>query len=105
MSNIAVLLTCTFGGATGADRSGDGQMCLVGSVSGWDYRAAIRLSGIPHGVFGRGGLPPNNRYRDRVTPVSGGTVKKSAADSEDDGLEEPDLTAGKRKGMCCTSRA
>ncbi|MFK8083527.1 MAG: hypothetical protein AB8B97_24870, partial [Granulosicoccus sp.] len=47
-----------------------------------------------------GGLPSNSRYRDRVTPVSSGKVKKPTADA--DGRQEPDLTASKRKGMCCT---
>ena len=54
-----------------------------------------------HGV-----LAPNSRYRDRVTPVSSGKVKKPTADAdadaEADGRQEPDLTASKCKGMCCT---
>ena len=49
-----------------------------------------------------GVLAPNSRYRDRVTPVSSGKVKKPTADAEADGRQEPDLTASKRKGMCCT---
>ena len=52
----------------------------------------------------RGGLPSNSRYRDRVTPVSGGKVKKPIADAEADGLEEPDLSVGKRKGLCWAKR-
>jgi hypothetical protein len=52
------------------------------------------------------GLAPNSRYRDRVTPVSSGKVKKPAADAdaEADGRQEPDLTASKRKGMCWAQR-
>ena len=49
-----------------------------------------------HGV-----LAPNSRYRDRVTP---GKVKKPIADAEADGLEEPDLRVGKRKGLCWAKR-
>ena len=54
-----------------------------------------------HGV-----LAPNSRYRDRVTPVSSGKVKKPTADAdaEADGRQEPDLTASKRKGMCWAQR-
>ena len=57
-----------------------------------------------HGVLARGGFPPNSRYRERMTPVTGGKVKKSTADAEADGLEEPDLTVGKRKGLCWAKR-
>ena len=31
----------TIGGAPGADRSGDGQICLEDSVSGWDYACGV----------------------------------------------------------------
>lgn len=47
-----------------------------------------------HGV-----LAPNSRYRERVTPASVRKFKNPAADVEADGLEEPDLTVGKRKGL------
>jgi len=58
-----------------------------------------------HGVLARGGLPYNSRYRNRVTPVRGSKVKKTTVDVEADERQEPDLTQGKRKGMCCTQRA
>jgi hypothetical protein len=50
-------------------------------------------------------LAPNSRYRDRVTPIRCGKLKKLSADgnAEADGLKEPVLS--KRKGMCCTPRA
>jgi len=52
----------------------------------------------------RGGLPYISRYRNRETPVRCGKVKNLTADgdAEADGLKESDLTAGKRKGLCCT---
>ncbi len=52
-----------------------------------------------HGV-----LAPNSRYRERVTPASVRKFKNPAADVEADGLEEPDLTVGKRKGLCWAKR-
>ena len=55
-------------------------------------------------MFERGGLAYNSRYRERVTPVSVRKFKKPAADVEIDGLEEPDLTVGKRKGLCWAKR-
>ncbi len=39
-----------------------------------------------------------------MTPVSVRKFKKPAADVENDGLEEPDLTVGKRKGLCWAKR-
>ena len=53
------------------------------------------LGGNPHVMFERGGLQSNSQYRDHVTPVSGSKVKKTIADAEADGLEEPDLSVGK----------
>jgi hypothetical protein len=47
-------------------------------------------------------LAPNSRYRKHITPTSSVKVKKTTTDEEADGREEPDQTAGKRKGMCCT---
>lgn len=52
-----------------------------------------------HGV-----LAPNSRYRKRITPTSSVKVKKSTTDEEADGREEPDQTAGKRKGMYWAQR-
>jgi hypothetical protein len=57
--------------------------------------------GTTHVVFERGGLPPNSRYRDRITTTRAVKVKKST-DEETDGGEDPDQAEGKRKGMCCT---
>lgn len=39
-----------------------------------------------------------------MTPVRGGKVKKTTVDAEADGRQEPDLTEGKRKGMCWAQR-
>jgi hypothetical protein len=39
-----------------------------------------------------------------VTPVRGSKVKKTTVDADADGREEPDLTEGKRKGMCWAQR-
>ena len=50
-----------------------------------------------HGV-----LAPNSRYREHIIPTRIVKVKKTTTDEEADGREEPDQTAGKRKGMCCT---
>ena len=49
-----------------------------------------------------GGLPYNSRYRDRLTPIRCGKLKKLSADgnAQADGLKEPVLS--KRNGMCCT---
>jgi hypothetical protein len=55
-------------------------------------------------VLVRGGLPYHGRYRERVTPASVRKFKTPAADVEADGLEEPDLTVGKRKGLCWAKR-
>ena len=64
-----------------------------------DGAAEVRF----HGVLVRGGLPYNSRYRDRVTPIRCGKLKKLSADAnaasrwiERAGSEH------KRKGMCCT---
>ncbi len=35
---------------------------------------------------------------------NGGKVKKTTVDAEADGRQEPDLTEGKRKGMCWAQR-
>jgi hypothetical protein len=58
--------------------------------------------GTTHVVFERGGLPPNSRFRERITPTRSVKVKETTTDEEADGREELDQTAGKRKGMCCT---
>ncbi len=60
--------------------------------------------GTTHVVFDRGGLPSNSRYRNRVKPVRGSKVKKTTVDAEADGRQEPDLTEGRRKGMCWAQR-
>ena len=52
-----------------------------------------------HGV-----LAPNSRYREHITPTRSVKVKKTITDEEADGREEPDQTAGKRKGMCWAQR-
>jgi hypothetical protein len=57
-----------------------------------------------HGVLARGGLPPNSRYRERITPTRSVKVKKTTTDEEADGGEGLDQTAGKRKGMCWAQR-
>ena len=45
-------------------------------------------------------LAPNSRYREHIIP----TRSVKVTDEEADGREEPDQTAGKRKGMCWTQR-
>ena len=52
-----------------------------------------------HGV-----LAPNSRYRESVTPLSVRQVKPASADVEADGPDEPDLRAGRRKGLCWAMR-
>ncbi len=52
-----------------------------------------------HGV-----LAPNSRYRARITPIRSGKVKKPTVNAEADWRQDPDLTAGKRKGMCWAQR-
>ena len=39
-----------------------------------------------------------------MTPVNSGKAKRVNADADADGLKEPGLTAGKRKGLCCAQR-
>ena len=75
-----------------ADGQRYGQVCLENSVLGWDYWAAIRL----------GGIPPNSRYRESVTPLSACKVMPATADVEADGLKEPNPRAEKLKELCCT---
>ena len=85
--------------------------------------------GTTHVVFERGGLPPldfmtklaalvprprtnltrfhgvlapNSRYRESVTALSARQVEPATSDVEADGPDEPDLRAGRRKGLCCT---
>ena len=50
-----------------------------------------------HGV-----LAPNSRYRESVTPLCAGKVEPATADVEAEGPDEPDLRAGRGKGLCCT---
>ena len=52
-----------------------------------------------HGV-----LAPNSRYRESVTPLSTRQVKPATADVEADGPDEPDLRAGRRKGLFWAKR-
>ena len=40
-----------------------------------------------------------------MTPLSARKVKRVTADIEAEGLDEPDLRAGRRKGLCCTTAA
>ena len=37
-----------------------------------------------------------------MTPLSARQVEPATADVEADGPDEPDLRAGRRKGLCCT---
>ena len=37
-----------------------------------------------------------------VTPLSASQVEPATADVEAEGPDEPDLRAGRRKGLCCT---
>ena len=57
--------------------------------------------GAAYGRF-HGVLAPNSRYRESVTPLSARQVEPATADAEADGPDEPDLRAGRRKGLCCT---
>ena len=45
-------------------------------------------------------LAPNSRYRESVMPLSACKVKPATAGEPDE--DEPDLRAGRRKGLCCT---
>ena len=57
------------------------------------FRVQVRFHGV---------LAPNSRYRESVTPLSVRKVEPAIADVEADGPDEPDLRAGRRKGLCCT---
>ena len=48
-----------------------------------------------HGVFARGGLPSNSRWRDQVTPGSRGNGAAVQTEHEEEGK-------AKRRGMSCT---
>ena len=78
------------------------------SWSNWQHWCPS-LEQISRGAYGRfhgvlAGTPdrPNSRYRQSVTPHSVRKVEPAIADMEAEGPDEPELRAGRRKGLCCT---
>ncbi len=100
-----------------ADTKWTGALRAEDAVSGWGDWAALRhviidpldfiarlVALIPkpgvilaryHGVFSRGGLPPNSRWRDQVTPGSRGNGAAVQTEHQEEGK-------AKRRGMSCT---
>ena len=60
-----------------------------------DGAAQVRFHGV---------LAPNSRYRESVTPLSASQVEPATTDVEAEGPDEPDLRAGRRKGLCWAKR-
>ena len=62
-----------------------GTRSLYGQTGSVGTKASHQPDGaaeVPfHGVLARGGLPYNSRYRDRVTPIRCGKLKKLSADA------------------------
>lgn len=67
-----------------------------------EYAVHFIWAAIRHVLFDRRGLTFASRYRDRVTPMRCGRLKKPSTDGflQADGLKEPVMS--KCKGMCCT---
>ena len=76
---------------------------FYGQTGSTGAKATDQSDGAAQARF-HGVLAPNSRYRERVTTVSVREFKKTAADLKNDGLEEPDLTVDKRKGLCWAKR-
>ena len=86
--------------------------CSIGAVSvagfhGQTGSAGAQASNESHGAAQarfHGVLAPNSLYRESVTPLSASQVEPATADVEAEGPDEPDLRAGRCRGLCWAKR-